>query len=324
MKKALSLIVVAIMLVAAVLPMTAMAEDELLVDLRPQKSFKSDMMKVNGAELSYEKDGTVVVTLTQTYATIEITLVDKGVVNYGDEIDVSKPAFVVVDYASADGVTFGTAAKPLAHYTRKDKDATGDVADLYLGSMESSDYANYAAKKGDGYVAWDWGTYVGSSDSKVFDNKLHRFTSIEYEFTGSVGMKMYIYKFGVYNTAELEGLGKTRPEPTVIEESSEEPVESSEEPVESSEEPVESSEEPTESSEAVTESSEVATSETESADESVVEQTSDSESSETAESTAESKDDEGGLGVGGIIGIIVAVLAVAGVAAYFIVKSKKK
>ncbi len=239
MKKLISLMIIAAMLVTAALTLSVSAEEsELIFDLRPQEDNGEDVQKVSGCELEYEDDGTVIVTLTAATATIDLTFVSGGTILYGEEINLGETAAVVcVDYASADGVTFDQTVQ--AHYTRKDKEAAGTVADLWLTSMESADYAkyqkiSYKGSVGEGVVGWDWGTYVSSSDSKLFDNKCHRFTSISYILHGEVGKKMYIYKFGVYNGSEVE-LGTRRPEPTpepVVESSEETIVESSEEPIE--------------------------------------------------------------------------------------------
>ena len=232
MKKLVSLMIIAAMLITAALTLSVSAEEaNLLVDMRPRADHTADIQAVSGCEIEYEDDGTAVITLTSFSATVDLTFVSSGAVLYGEEIDVSRGAYVVVDYASADGVVFDGNVQ--AHYTRKDKEASGTVADLYLTSMEGADYTKYQAAKGKGYVVWDWGTYVSSDAKKVFDNKLHRFTSMHFVLQGAVGKKMYIYKFGIYDGTDIPGLGATRPEPTP------EPVESSEEPA-----PVESSEEP--------------------------------------------------------------------------------
>ncbi|MBP5155465.1 MAG: hypothetical protein J6252_02665, partial [Clostridia bacterium] len=241
MKKLISLMIIAAMLVTAALTLSVSAEESnLLMDLRPQADHGEDIQKATGCELEFEDDGTVVITLTEATATIELTFVSGGTILYGEEINLGdSQAIVCADYASADGVVFDETVQ--AHYTRKDKEAAGTVADLWLTSMrDNQDYAKYrviplnSGSSSDATFGWDWGTYVSSSDSKLFDNKCHRFTSISYILHGTAGSKMYIYKFGVYDGTEVE-LGATRPEPTPIpvEESSEEPiVESSEEPIE--------------------------------------------------------------------------------------------
>ena len=214
MKKLISLMIIAAMLVTAALTLSVSADDvNLLMDLRPQADHPGDVQSVSGCEIEYEDDGTAVITLTEATATIELTFSSGGTILYGEEIDVGKTAYAIVDYASADGVTFDESVQ--AHYTRKDKAAENKVADLWLVSMFKSDYAQYVVDgtKGDGFVVWDWGTYVNSSDSKRFDDGMHRFTSMSFILHGTVGKKMYIYTYGIYDGIP-EGLGSRRPEPT--------------------------------------------------------------------------------------------------------------
>lgn len=223
MKRFLAFLLVLTLVTAFAFSFSASAEESVLLDLLPKKDMNSDMLSCTGCALDYNFDGSVTVTMTATSATVVVTLVDGGTILMGEPLDLSKNAFVVADYGSADGVTLVIHA----NYTRKDKEAAGTVADLFLSSMESSEYAQYAKTKGSGYVIWDWGTYVSSAPAKIFDNKLHRFTRVEYTFTGAVGTKLTLYRFYVGSSETVDGIGTVRPEKTVIAVSSEAPEESS-------------------------------------------------------------------------------------------------
>ena len=327
MKRIFSVLLAVLLLAITVLGVSVSAEstldpDVIISDLTPCKDMEKDLV-LNGCTVSFDRDGIATFTLTATTATVHIDYADvqNNIVLYGSEIMPAEGAYFVVDYGTLDNVSL---QDTFWHYTRKDKEAAGTVADLYLKSMnDDPSYASYSSlntKENGGASVWDWGTYVASSDAKLFTDKGHYFTSMELTMVGAIGSEVTFYTIAVTNTNELEGIGEIRPEPKEPEEPSDEPVESSEEPTESSEEPAESSEEPAESSEEPAESSE------EPAATSSEEPATSAEESKAESKAEESKpaDDEGGLSTGAIIGIIIGAVVVIGGAVAGIILAKKK
>ncbi|MBQ0091936.1 MAG: hypothetical protein KBS45_01230 [Clostridiales bacterium] len=325
MKRTLS-VLLAVLLLALTLGVAVSAEamldpDVIISDLTPCKDMEKDLV-LNGCTVSFDRDGVATFTLTATTATVHIDYADvkNNIVLYGSEIMPADGAFFVIDYGTLDNVSL---QDTFWHYTRKDKEAAGTVADLYLKSMnDDPSYASYSSvntKENGAVSVWDWGTYVASSDAKLFTDKGHYFTSMELTMVGTVGAEVTFYTIAVTNTDELEGLGEVRPEPKEPEEPSDEPVESSEEPTESTEEPAESPEDPTESSEEPAESSEAPA-------ESSEEPATSAEESKAESKAEESKpaDDEGGLSTGAIIGIVIGAIVVIGGAVAGIILAKKK
>ena len=329
MKRIFSALLAVLLLATAILGVTASAEaaldpDVVISDLTPCKDMEKDFV-LTGCTVSFDRDGFATFTLTAPTATVHIDYADvaNNIVYYGHEIMPADGAYFVIDYGTLDNVSL---QDTFWHYTRKDKEAAGTVADLYLKSMnDDPSYASYSSrndKENGGVSVWDWGTYVASSDAKLFTDKGHYFTSMELTMVGTVGAEVTFYTIAVTNTNELEELGEIRPEPKEPEEPSEEPVESSEEPAtESSEEPAtESSEEP------ATESSEepAAESSEEPAATSSEEPAAASSEAPASESSSAPADDDSGLPIGAIIGIIAAALAVIAGVVVLVLKKKKK
>lgn len=231
--KQISLFAVALLMIVAQFIISASAESTVLTNLIPTKDTTKGKLTLTGCTMTENSDGSVTFTLTATSANVKMFFAENvyqeesgGTIYSGEAFDITKGAFVVYDYASADGVTF---SKFVAHYTRKDKAANNTLADLYLNSMEGSDYAKYRKVGGAGYGVWDLGTYVTTEkkDTGVFDNHLHRFCDLDFDMVGKVGAKLTIYKFYVSSTADVKDLGKVRPEPTKFESSAASSVTSS-------------------------------------------------------------------------------------------------
>lgn len=318
MKKILSVLLLAALLIVPVLALAASASTV------PDKYIRSDMvptkenesrLQLEGATIEYNRDGSVTFTLTAATAKITYTMIEGGTAYAGNAIDLNEPkAYAVVDYGTTDGVS----VELLMHYTRKDKDPYGD---LYLDSMRSDNYKDWRKAlvndEAGQYCVWDWGGYVLSdAEKKVFDDKIHSFGDWTMDLSGRVGAQVTIYTIAITSTDNAEdlGLGEVRPEPA---EPSEDP--SSEDP--SSEEP--SSEEP--SSEAPSEetTSEESTTSTTSSEESTTSTTSTVSTTSTTSSTTSSTS-EGGSPMVLIIGIIVAVVAVVVIVVVVIVVVRKK
>lgn len=325
MKKILCVLLVAVLFVIPVIGLAAsastVAEKYILSDMMPTEDTAAQLA-VEGAEVTYNKDGSVTFTLTAATATIKYTMVEGTIVHAGNAIDLSDGVgFAVVDFATLDGVV----PNPIFHYTRKDKDAAGTFADLYYASMIDNNYAEYRKayvtdEQGGTYAVWDWGTYVTSNpDKNLFDNKIHSFVDFEMTLTGLIGGEITFYTLAITNTDNVEDLdlGGIRPEP---EESSDEP-----------------SSEPESSDETSSETSAATSSEEESSTATSSEETSSTNTSSTTStnsgatsttsntnSTTSTANDDGGLSTGAIVGIIVAVVAVVVIVVVVVVISKKK
>lgn len=221
--KQMALLAVALFILVAQLIIPASAESTVLADLIPSKNTAKGKLTLTGCTMTENSDGSVTFTLTAAEATFKMVFAENvfsegsgGTIISGDAVNVKNGAFVVYDYASADGVTLTA----IAHYTRKDKAAGKTLADLYLNSMEGTDYKQYQKSAGTGYGVWDVGAYITSDkDKKQFDDGLHRFCDLTGSLKGKVGTKLTIYKFYVSSTSDVKDLGKVRPEPTKIESS---------------------------------------------------------------------------------------------------------
>jgi hypothetical protein len=217
MKKFISAILVLMLVFTSlfVISTSAAEADDIVHSLLPAADDTNGKVTLNNCEYTCNADGSVTFTVTGAGASVNVVYAEGATVWAGDAFNAKEGAYFVVDYGSADGATLGQSTQ--AHYTRKDKDAAGTVADLWLTSMESSDYAQYQKAKGDGYVIWDIGTYISSSDSKVFEDGMHRFTSLELYIEGAVGSSVTVYRFYVGTADAVEGIGSVRPEAKVPE-----------------------------------------------------------------------------------------------------------
>ena len=215
MKKFISAILVLMLVFTSlfVISTSAAEADSIVHSLLPAANDVNGKVTANNCDITYNDDGSVTFTITGAGASVNVVYAEGATVWAGDAFNAKEGAYFVVDYGSADGATLGQSTQ--AHYTRKDKEAAGTVADLWLTSMEGSDYAQYQKAKGDGYVIWDIGTYISSSDSKVFDDGMHRFTSLELYVDGSVGSSVTVYRFYVGTADAVEGIGTVRPEAKV-------------------------------------------------------------------------------------------------------------
>ena len=215
MKKFISAILVLMLVFTSlfVISTSAAEADDIVHSLLPAANDVNGKVTTNNCDITYNDDGSVTFTVTGAGASVNVVYAEGATVWAGDAFNAKEGAYFVVDYGSADGATLGQSTQ--AHYTRKDKEAAGTVADLWLTSMEGADYAQYQKAKGDGYVIWDIGTYISSSDSKVFDDGMHRFTSLELYVDGSVGSSVTVYRFYVGTADAVEGIGTVRPEAKV-------------------------------------------------------------------------------------------------------------
>ncbi len=212
MKKLLTITLVLMLVFTSVcvISTSAAEADDIVHSLLPEENDANGKVTTNACDIVYNTDGSVTIKVTGAGASVNVVYVDGSTVYAGDAFNAKEGAYFVVDYGSADGATLNKNTQ--AHYTRKDKEAAGTVADLWLTSMEGTDYAQYQKTKGEGYVIWDIGTYISSSDSKVFDDGMHRFTSLELYIEGPVGSSVTIYRFYVGKSDTVEGLGSVRPE----------------------------------------------------------------------------------------------------------------
>ena len=260
--KRLSFVLIVCLLMAMVFPVFGLSgaaqslvdESDVIVDLMPTEALLKDgLITCTDCELKFEFDGSVVIKITGSLPQVDVKWIDGGTIYAGGNIDLSNPAYFCLDFGVTGSAGFdNTAQRPaIFYYTRKDKAETGTLATLwYVSVAVNTDYVQYQKQiKSDEtgvYVVWDWGTYIASSEAKLFDDKIHRFEYMELPLVGNVGDTLTLYSLCVVSNPDVAGLGDIRPdpepdpEPTPAESSEEpEPVESSEEP-----EPVESSDEP--------------------------------------------------------------------------------
>ncbi len=326
MKKILCAFLFLAMLMVPVMGLVGTAlidDDAVIMNLLPDKNTDAAHLKLEGCEVSYGPNGEVIFTLTAEKATVTYTLMENGVLYAGCNIDLSQDAFCAVDYGTAGEIKI---IDLIFHYTRKDKKAENKVADLYLASMvDKQKYGDYQEKfeeeKGRGtYVVWDWGKYVkADAEKKLFDDKIHNFTTTELTLEGKPGGQITFYTAAITNTSDLSGLGDDRPEPISVAESSD--LSGSEE------DPSAASEE---SSAAISETS------SDVSEESSETSSKDTSSKATSSATASSKApapssaatssepaEEGGFPVGAIVGIVCAVVAVIAVVVVVVLKKRK-
>jgi hypothetical protein len=311
--KSLALLTVTAMLFGLIL-LPVSAEENMIADLLPSKDVSKGNLTLQGCTMVENEDGSVTFTLTSPNASFKMVFAENfykegasGGSIYNDmPIDLSEPAYVVYDYGSADGVALsGT----IAHYTRKDKAPNSTLADLYLVSMEGTDYAQYSKAKGDGYGIWDWGTYVTSDSKKIFDDNIHRFCDLESNLSGTVGASITFYAFYVSSTDQIEGLGSVRPTLNTDESEAESEDEDESEQDESEEDEDESEDE---SEEDEDNSEEADESDTESED----------EGAKSADAQSETDESDGTKPIIYIL-IIAGALIVIGAIAYLFIRKKK-
>lgn len=338
---------------------SAVDEDVIISDLIPDTV--DGNFEATNCDVVINKDGSMTVTITGDAPTLKIKLAEGTLLYTGADVDVNEPAYVAVDFGAAGDVVV---SHMILHYTRKDKDAVGTFADLYLQSMYSSEYAAYQ-KQTDGaaydssnyfvngsshYVVWDWGTYVASSDAKVFDDGMHHFVDLDIAFgtndgttqKSAIGSQVTFYTIAVVSDPEVE-LGTVTPDPITPADDDPTDPETSE-----GDDPETSEGDDPETSDVASEDSTDEESSTATDDESTSapedgepnDTASDTTSGTTSGATSDSSNasdntdnadgedgegDEGGLGTGAIVGIIVAVVVViGGVVAGVVVAKKKK
>ena len=219
MKKLISVTLVLMMVLTSVFVIsTSAAEADTIVhSLLPAADESNGKVTVNNCEYTCNADGSVTFTVTGAGASVNVVYAEGATVWAGDAFNVREGAYVVFDYGSADGATLGQSTQ--AHYTRKDKEANGTVADLWLTSMQTM--TNYQKASGEGYGIWSLGDYLVTEkgDAGIFEDNMHRFTSLELYIEGPVGSSVTVYRFYVGTADSVEGLGSVRPEAKEPEES---------------------------------------------------------------------------------------------------------
>ena len=349
MRKLLCAMLVLALLAVPVLAVSVTAEsavDEgiILSDLIPDKVDSN--FQATDCEAVINRDGSLTVTITGANPALKIKLAEGTLLYTGADVKIDEDAYVAVDFGTAGTVVV---SHMILHYTRKDKDAAGTFADLYLDSMYSNDFAQYrkqaagsytsgaALENGGNYhVVWDWGGYlVNYGPEKYFDDKMHKFVDIDLEFgtlgASTVGSQITFYTIAVVSEADVE-LGTVKPDPiTPGDDPSDEPSDDPGTSDESSEDPAasdEPSEDPAvsdESSEASSTASSEATSSTATSSENTSSTATSSNGTSSTASAAESSNaEEGGSNTGLIIGIVAAVVVVAGAVVGVVVSKKKK
>ncbi len=217
MKKLISVTLVLMMVLTSVFVIsTSAAEADTIVhSLLPAADESNGKVTVNNCEYTCNADGSVTFTVTGAGASVNVVYAEGATVWAGDAFNVREGAYVVFDYGSADGATLGQSTQ--AHYTRKDKEANGTVADLWLTSMQTM--TNYQKASGEGYGIWSLGDYLVTEkgDAGIFEDNMHRFTSLELYIEGPVGSSVTVYRFYVGTADSVEGLGSVRPEAKVPE-----------------------------------------------------------------------------------------------------------
>lgn len=212
MKKFISVSLVLMLVLTSLLVIsTSAAEaDSIIHSLLPAEDDTNGKVTTNNCEYTCNADGSVTFTVTGAGASVNVVYAEGATVWAGDAFNVREGAYVVFDYGSADGATLGQSTQ--AHYTRKDKEANGTVADLWLTSMQTM--TNYQKASGDGYGIWSLGDYLVTEkgDAGIFEDNMHRFTSLELYIEGPVGSSVTVYRFYVGTADAVEGLGSVRPE----------------------------------------------------------------------------------------------------------------
>ena len=212
MKKFISVSLVLMLVLTSLLVIsTSAAEaDSIVHSLLPAEDDTNGKVTTNNCEYTCNADGSVTFTVTGAGASVNVVYAEGATVWAGDAFNVREGAYVVFDYGSADGATLGQSTQ--AHYTRKDKEANGTVADLWLTSMQTM--TNYQKASGDGYGIWSLGDYLVTEkgDAGIFEDNMHRFTSLELYIEGPVGSSVTVYRFYVGTADAVEGLGSVRPE----------------------------------------------------------------------------------------------------------------
>lgn len=216
MKKLISISVVLLLVLTSVFAFSVSAaeEDTIIHNLLPAENDVNGKVTATDCDLTYNEDGSVTFTITGAAPVVTVVFAEGSTVYAGDSFNVKEgEGYVVFDYASADGASLNGTGGTVAHYTRKDKAANGALADLFLASMESSDYATYSKASGEGYGIWALGEYIvkGKGDAGTFDDGMHRIDNVTYALAGEVGSSLTIYRFYVGSADAVEGLGAVRP-----------------------------------------------------------------------------------------------------------------
>ena len=157
MKKLLSALLIATLLIASVACVFAIADeaegdtatDPVLVDILGQIKAAD----TEDATVVVNADGTVTVTAKRAASQAEPIVLIEAL--DGTTFDATKAAYLVISFETTGDVA-NTDFR--AHYTRKDKAAAGTVADSFFSGAKG-DTAN-VKESGDGLVIWDIATYL--------------------------------------------------------------------------------------------------------------------------------------------------------------------
>lgn len=219
MKKLLTITLVLMLVFTSicVISTSAAEADDIVHSLLPAENEANGKVTATDCKITYNDDGSVTFTVTGAAPRVVVTFAEDTTIYAGDSFNVREGAYFVFDYGSADGATLADSTQ--AHYTRKDKEASGKVADLWLSSMMTM--TAYQKANGDGYGIWSLGDYLVTEkgDAGIFDDNMHRFTSVEFNITGAVDSSVTVYRFYIGTADAVEGLGAVRPEAPAPEES---------------------------------------------------------------------------------------------------------
>lgn len=217
MKKLISISVVLLLVLTSVFAFSVSAAeaDTIIHNLLPAANDANGKVTATDCEITYNDDGSVTFTITGNVPVVNVVFAEGTTVYSGEPFNVKEgKGYVVFDYGSSDGANLNGTGGTVAHYTRKDKAASGGLADLFLTSMESADYAAYSKVSGEGYGIWSLAEYIvkGKGDAGTFDDGMHRIDNITYALAGPVGSSVTVYRFYVGTADAVEGIGTVRPE----------------------------------------------------------------------------------------------------------------
>lgn len=222
--KKLLIAVLALALVStcvAALFINASAEDYTYLDLRPVEGGEAEY-SATGADVEFKSNGTVVVTLTGTTATLSMVYKTASTINQEAFVNVETAKYVKFFYEkSSESVS----VQVHAHYDRGNK----NNADLYLTGM-TNDASSYLVLSGATYGVWGIYQYLSERAGYLPADNILKFSDITYTITGQVGDTFTLYYFEIADDYD-EDFGTVVPDDTSIDLSdieSSEPVTSEE------------------------------------------------------------------------------------------------
>ncbi|MDD4125587.1 MAG: hypothetical protein PHW77_07695 [Eubacteriales bacterium] len=194
----------------------ASAEADDYLDLRPVIDGNAQY-SADGATVEVKTNGTAVITLTATSATVVMTYKNSGAIYQEAYVNVETAGYVKYFYE------LSSAAMTLdihAHYDRGNK----DNADLYLSGMKSS--PTYFELSGDNYGVWDMYQYLSERSGYLPADNIIKFSDITYTIGGAVGDTFTLYYYELADDYD-EDFGTVIPDEGTIDLSEEESSEES-------------------------------------------------------------------------------------------------